>query len=340
VTRTRVAVAMGGTSAERDVSIRSGEAVLEALGRPIESAGARFDALELVVEADGRWRLGDGEPKPAEEVATELRRRADVVFLALHGPGGEDGAIQGFLETIGLPYTGPGVSSSAIAIDKVATRALLAAAGARVAPAVVVREPEWRTEPESCFERISALGRPVFVKPPAQGSSYGVTRVETDGPAELGAAIDGALRFDSRVLVERGIEGTEATAAVLGNASEPELLVLPPVEIRPRSGTYFDYEEKYSEGGAIELCPPETIPLESVQELQRLALLAHRTLGCDGMSRTDAIVSRDGPVLLEVNTIPGLTSRSLLPRAAAAAGISFPELVARIVDLALRRFRP
>ncbi len=332
--RPRVAVAHGGRSAEREISLRSGRSVMAQFDR------TRYETVSLVVGSDGRWQLGDGEPRSPGAAAAALRAEGiDVVFLALHGPGGEDGVVQGLLESEGIPYTGSGVAASALAMDKIATRAVLTAAGIRCAPGVVVDRSAWRAEPGPLRDAIARLGRPVFVKAANQGSSYGVRRVATADAAALDAAIEHALGFGPRVVVERAIAGIEATVPVLGNADDGELRVLPPVEIRPRKADHFDLKEKYDADGASEICPPESLSEEQVRALGRVGLLAHRALGCDGLSRTDVIVAADGPFVLEVNTLPGLTERSLFPRAAAAAGLPFPELLHELVALALARAR-
>lgn len=326
----RVAVAMGGRSAEREVSLRSGAAVLEALDRE------RFEPVSLVIESDGRWRVGDAAPASSVEAVAALRSAGvEVVFLALHGPGGEDGAIQGFFEWAGLRYTGSGVAASAIAMDKVAARAVLAMAGLDVAPAVVVERGSWPEQRARVLASIAALGRPVFVKAPNQGSSFGVTRVAEAGDAAVERALEATFEFGPKVLVERAIVGVEVTAPVLGNARDAALLALPLVEIRPRRKDYFDYHEKYSADGAEELCPAVSLTEEQAARARAAGERAHRALGCDGMSRTDLIVSGDRVVVLEVNTIPGLTTRSLLPKAASAAGLPFGALVTRVLDLAL-----
>jgi D-alanine-D-alanine ligase len=338
MTALRVAVAMGGTAAEREVSLRSGQAVLAALAPPASLDGNPYDPLPLVGERDGRWSFAGGPARGAAEVAAELvRARVEVVFIALHGPGGEDGTIQGFLEVLNIPYTGPGVASSSIAMDKVFARSVLEAAGLRCAPGVVVGTADWRDAATRALRirQIAGLGFPLFVKAPTQGSSFGVSRVERE--ADVAAAVETSFQFGPRVLAEKGIAGVEVTAPTLGNSNDGELLALPPVEIRPTSGAFFDYNEKYSKGGAEELCPPRSLSEAQVARVKEAGALAHRALQCDGMSRTDMIVAGPDVYVLEVNTIPGLTERSLLPQAAAAAGISFPELVGRIIRLALHR---
>ncbi|MBI3817765.1 MAG: D-alanine--D-alanine ligase [Planctomycetes bacterium] len=330
--RKRVAVAMGGPSAEREVSLRSGGAVLRSMDLNL------YEPMPLEWRADGLWNYNHRSGLGAADAAAELlKSRADVVFIALHGPGGEDGTIQGFLEILKIPYTGPRVAASAFAMDKIATRAMLRDAGLPCPRAVQFDAAAWVRDRTILLKSIADLGRPVFVKAPTQGSSFGVTRVANHNQSELEKAVADALRFGNRVLVETGIAGIEVTAPTLGNARGGELLSLLPVEIRPRAKDYFDYHEKYSPDGALELCPPESLSAEQIADVQRLGRESHLALQCDGMSRTDMIVTNDGIFILEVNTIPGLTERSLLPRAAAASGIPFSLLITKIIEFALSR---
>ncbi|MFN0205398.1 MAG: D-alanine--D-alanine ligase [Planctomycetota bacterium] len=339
MTALRVAVVMGGTSAEREVSLRSGTAVMSALDPNC------YEAIACIGEPDGTWTLA-GECVAPEELGAALKRRgAGVVFIALHGPGGEDGKLQSLFDICNIPYTGSGAAASAVAMDKIFTRAVLEASGLRCAPAVIVNEFEWRSGArDNITDRAFALGAPLsgaslFVKAPTQGSSFGVTKVDINNTAALPAAIDHAFQFGPRILIERGIAGVEVTVPILGNANDLELFALAPVEIRPKQSAFFDYNEKYSASGAEEICPPRSLTKERVAEISKYGERAHRALQCDGMSRTDMIVTENEVFILEVNTIPGLTERSLLPQSAAASGIPFPELVSRIIQFALRRFR-
>ncbi|MCI0589305.1 MAG: D-alanine--D-alanine ligase [Planctomycetes bacterium] len=346
--RIQIAVVMGGESGEREISLLSGEAVAAALER------SRFDVRPVVVAAQGRWLVGRRGLRAGEEFdssnfpfeagspAASVRRLAElgteVAFLALHGPRGEDGLVQGLLEMERIPYTGPGVLASALAMDKGLARVVLRAAGLPVPEGFEETSARYRRAPDEVLERIAqAVGYPCFVKPLAQGSSLGVSRLPD--PSGARAAIDEALSFGVRFLVERAVEGPEVTCAVLGNHLEEDLLALPPVEIVPTRDGFFTMREKYRSDGAEEYCPPRSVPANVVAAVKEIATAAHRALRCDGMSRTDLRVSPDGtPFVLEVNTIPGLTERSLLPKAAVAAGIPFHELCARLVDLARRRF--
>lgn len=301
-----IAVLSGGTSAERDVSLNTGTQVATAL----ESRGHRVTMLD---SAD----LGFIE-----------RLRAggfDAAFICLHGRFGEDGTVQGVLEILGIPYVGSGVLASALAMDKVMSKRVFMAEGLPTPPFVVVRAGE----PANHGAISAHVGEKCVVKPASEGSSVGMSIVHE--PRELPAAVELALEHDSTVLVEAFVPGTELTVGVIGN---DELRALPTLEVVPVH-EFYDYESKYVPGMSNHIIPARVA--ESVRtECQQVALAAHRALGCRGMSRSDMIVTPDGDVyLLEVNTIPGMTRTSLLPDAASAAGIEFPELCDRLVRLAL-----
>lgn len=333
----KVVVLMGGDSAERGVSLKTGTQVLNALDP------AKFDVFAIDTKT-GQLELPDSArpvlPLPAEggdaTSLTELSRltpgeRPDVVFVALHGPGGEDGTVQGFLEMLRIPYTGSGVLASALAMDKVRCKTLLQASGVPVPAGMLFAKndgPRLRKAPQ---EIALQLGFPVVIKPNRQGSSYGTTIVK-DAEGVKEALID-ALRYDTHALVEECLVGREITVAVLGN--DLDAFALPPVEIIAKDG-FFDFTAKYSTGesGAVEICPAE-IGEDATHEAKLLALECHRALGCKGMSRTDMFVTEDGCVVLETNTIPGMTPTSLLPKAAAAAGISFSQLLEKLIGYAI-----
>lgn len=302
-----VALLMGGTSAEREVSLNTGAQVAAAL----ETAG---HTVERIDTAD----LG---------FIDVLRARPfDVVFICLHGRKGEDGTIQGLLEVLGLPYVGSGVLASALAMDKVASKHIFVAAGLLTPAYVTLHE-----KPADIAPIVEMFGPKLVVKPASEGSSVGMSIVH--GPEELAPAIDLAFRHDSTVLVEQFVPGVEVTVGVLGNE---QLEVLPTLEIVPEH-EFYDYESKYVPGMSSHIIPAR-ISDELQAECQRIALEAHRAVGCRGMSRSDTIVTAEGEVyLLELNTIPGMTSTSLLPDSARAAGIEFPQLCDRLVRLALER---
>ena len=323
MSKLKVAVLMGGTSAERDVSLSTGRQILNSLDP------ARYTVYALDT-ASGQTFLPAGvtahlETLTASDALTPVTaltqlpqvaagRRPDVVFIALHGPGGEDGTVQGMLEVIGIPYTGSGVLASALAMDKAMSKRVLTASGVQMPVDVTVRHGD---EPASTAG-VDALSLPAVVKPSRQGSTIGMTIVKERG--QMAAALATAFALDDTVLVEQFITGTEITVPILGNA---DLEVLPIVEIVPASG-FYDYAAKYTAGATDEIVPAR-ISDAVAAEARRTALLCHRTLGCRGMSRTDMIVTPAGDIYtLEVNTIPGMTPTSLLPRAAEAAGIPFP----------------
>lgn len=306
LTQARIGVLMGGRSAERAVSLRTGQAVHAALLRRGYQAVA-IDADASVVQ---------------QLQAQEVR----IAFLALHGPGGEDGTIQGLLETIGVPYTGSGVRASAIAMHKATAKALLRFHGIPVPPGEVVRAVHQNKGRLSRLPR--GLNWPVIVKPAAQGSTVGVTIVR--GPSGWRGALRLAHEFEPEALVESYIPGREVTVSVLDGTP------LPAIEIVAPAG-FYDYAAKYEKGLSRYLCPaPLTRRLD--ERIRDLAVRAYEVIGCEGAARVDFRVTRRGrPYVLEVNTIPGMTETSLLPMAAAQAGIDYDSLSERILASALRR---
>lgn len=355
----RVGVLLGGTSAEHDVSVCSGLNVLDAL------EGGRYLPVPVYIDPGGDWHFGfrpeppsldrpsgtgDARGVPPRSLAPvapsttrgvletlRARERLDVAFLALHGPGGEDGCLQGLLSLAGVPFTGSGVLASALAMDKERTKRLLAAVGAPTAAHEVVVASESRADPATVQTAVlERIGLPCVVKPVTGGSSFG-TRVVADAD-ELPEALSAAFAEDERVLVEAHVRGTEVTCGVLGGGPHELMEALPLTEIVPAADTFFDFRAKYT-AGACEEITPARVDAAVAAEVQRLALLAHETLGCEGMSRTDFILGSEGPCLLETNTIPGLTRTSLLPQGAAAAGIAFVQLIERLVFSALLRAR-
>jgi D-alanine-D-alanine ligase len=356
VRRVRVGVLTGGASAERDISLATGAQIAASMDparyevvlldplafmsrNPAITAEQREQAQRLV-QGGGRLEPNHQLPRGLEsqiESASKALVPAtrvmaseepiDVVLIALHGTWGEDGRIQGLLDTLGLPYTGSGVLASALAMDKEVAKQVLASAGIDVPRGVVVRGTE-----KAELAAAAAVGLPAFVKPVASGSSVGATIVS--GQAELEPAIRDALRYDDRVLVEELIKGRELTVAVIGN---DELQALPVIEIKTKRA-FFDYSAKYDAGESEEICPAD-IPPEVAKRAQDIALRAHVALRCRGMSRTDLMWSGQRMAALEVNTIPGMTANSLLPKAARAAGIAFGDLLSRLVDWSLEDAR-
>ncbi|WP_336855328.1 D-alanine--D-alanine ligase [Pseudescherichia vulneris] len=302
----KVAVLLGGTSAEREVSLNSGAAVL---------AGLREGGV-------------DAHPvDPRDTDVTQLKSMGfDKVFIALHGRGGEDGTLQGLLELTGLSYTGSGVMASAISMDKLRSKLLWQGAGLPVAPwAAVTRKEFEQGLDEDVQQHIASLGLPLIVKPSREGSSVGMSKV--DEADALHAALALAFQHDEEVLVEKWLSGPEFTVAVLGEE------ILPSIRIQP-AGTFYDYEAKYLSDETQYFCP-SGLEAEREAQLRDLVLKAWTVLGCRGWGRIDAMQDRDGHFyLLEANTSPGMTSHSLVPMAARQAGLSFSQLVVRILELA------
>jgi D-alanine-D-alanine ligase len=329
----KIAVLMGGTSAERDVSLASGIRITEAL----RQAGHEVTAVDTVAgvlsPADEQRLLAGGVVKTAPPDTKSLVRmnaamqgtlkalpRADVLFLALHGGQGEDGTLQALLDLTGVPYTGSGHLASALAMDKDLSKHLFRAAGVPTA--------DWLMAPATAEEVRTSLGFPVIVKPSKQGSTVGLSIVKD--PEQLQPAIDAALEHDDEVMIERFIAGRELTVGILGDE------VLPVGEIISKNEIY-DYEAKYTPGMAVEEFPAKLTQAEA-ETVQRLAKKAFDALKLRGYARIDFRMATDGTFYcLEANTLPGMTQTSLIPQAAAAAGISFPELCDRIVQIALAK---
>jgi D-alanine-D-alanine ligase len=264
--------------------------------------------------------------------ASSEPRRLDVIFVAIHGQWGEDGTIQGMLELLGIPYVGSGVLASALAMDKVMAKTVLAASGIEVPRGFVVTAGELPANADAILAQAKDIGYPLVSKPVRQGSSVGVVMV--DGPDELIPAIEQGLALDERVMVEERLRGTELTVGVIANGAG--LRALPVIEIATKA-EFFDYRAKYDPALTDEICPAR-ITDELATRVQEVAMAAHRALGCRDLSRTDMIATDDGRVVaLEVNTIPGMTANSLLPKAARVAGIDFGELCSMLLEAALAR---
>jgi D-alanine-D-alanine ligase len=305
----RVALISGGRSAEREVSVNSAKQVYQALNK------AKYDIRRYDPRDDLAKLLAD-----AHEI--------DVALIILHGRLGEDGTIQGMLELLEVPYHGSGVLGSALGMNKIIAKRLYEHAGLPVARWLVLEGDE--PDPVSLVEK--TLGFPAVVKPEQEGSTIGITIVRK--PEELGPALELARRYDRLVLVEEFLKGVEITGAVLGNRN-PQ--ALPLVEIVPgEQYGFFTYEAKYTPGATREICPARLSEART-RQAQEYAVRAHKALKCRGYSRTDMIACDDEVYILETNTIPGMTATSLFPQAAAAAGISFPQLLDRLIELALEK---
>jgi D-alanine-D-alanine ligase len=368
--RIRLAVLYGGRSAEHQVSVVSARSVMEALDPD------RFEVVPIAITRDGAWLLparspleltaSDGGLPEVEAAGTELAVRpergsgglmvsppegrgsgglkpsppegrgiggVDVVFPILHGPFGEDGTVQGLFELADLPYVGSGVLGSALAMDKAMAKVVLAQAGLPQAPYLVVPERDWRADPGRVVAEVAGrLAYPVFTKPARLGSSIGITKVKT--PDGLAGGLAAALAHDTKALVEQGVAARELECGVLGNEA-PEASVVG--EVIP-SHEFYDFEAKYLDD-ALKLEIPAQIPDTVRAQVRELSLRAFQALDCEGFARVDFFYEEAaGRVLVnEVNTIPGFTPKSMFPMLWAASGLAYPDLVARLVDLAVER---
>jgi len=301
---------MGGRSSEREISIKTGKQISQAL------RGEGYEVKEI---------------DPAGALVKDLKDfQPDVVFIALHGKYGEDGTIQGLLELLGFPYTGPGVLSSALCMDKVIAKKVMCYEGIPTPSFQVITE---QLDDGAMENLIKELGLPLVVKPSKQGSAIGVSIVRKTG--ELEKALTEALKYDQAVLVEEYIDGTELTAAVLGTKNPR---VLPLIEIVSET-EFYDFTAKYSPGMSHHIIPARISP-EAARKVEELALRTYRAMDCRQLSRVDFMLNSEGePFVLETNTIPGMTETSLFPESAKAAGISFTELVSLLADEAFELFK-
>ncbi len=365
MSRLRVGIVTGGRSAEHEVSVASAESVLRAIDR------RRYEPYLIYIDRDGRWRLPEGPAKelgapslasllgaetPGEhterlrlggadhpllvadaaeglQAQTALRSLADaidVAFLVVHGPFGEDGTLQGFLELAGIPYTGAGVLASAVAMDKVVFKDLMRGHGLPVLDYTSFRRSTWRAEPEHVQREVaSRIGDASVVKPARLGSSVGMSLVHA--AAELPAALDEAFRWDSKAIVEAYLPGArELECGVLGN-DEP--IVFEPGEV-VSSHEFYDYESKYVPGLA-QVIPRAEIEPDVAARLKEVALAAYRAVDAAGMARVDFLAAGGDLYLSEMNTLPGFTATSMYPKQAELAGITFEELIARLIELGL-----
>ncbi len=332
--RLRVALVAGGRSSEHEISLASGRSVLEALD-PV-----RYEVVSVAIGRDGRWALAAGAdapaaigsssaetlPVPAGAATLAALGAVDVVLPILHGPFGEDGTVQGLLELAGIPYVGAGVAASALAMDKDLFKKVMRASGIPVARHQAIRLGDPVDNP---------FGYPVFVKPARLGSSVGISKVHDE--AELGPAVELARRHDEKVLVEEFVRGIEVECGVLGNLRPPPVASLPG-RIDTLEHEWYDYASKYDEGGMELVIPPE-LPPETVQLVQQRAVDAFVASDCEGMARVDLFVREgDNEVIVnELNTIPGFTATSVYTRLFEASGIAYPELLDRLIELALER---
>jgi D-alanine-D-alanine ligase len=359
--RVRVAVVFGGRSNEHAISCVSAGSILRNLDPQ------RFEVVAVGITPEGSWVLTDGNPDalaitnrqlpgvssasgtelalPADPQrrgqlvslppgAGEVLASVDVVFPVLHGPYGEDGTIQGLLELAGVPYVGAGVLASAAGMDKEFTKKLLAAEGLPVGPHVVLRPSQPALHPEEC----ELLGVPVFVKPARGGSSIGVSRVSSWD--QLPAAVAHARQHDPKVIVEAAIHGRELECGVLempnGTVEASTLGEIRVAGVRGREDSFYDFATKYLDDAA-ELDVPAKVDDDVADAVRQLAIRAFRAIDCQGLARVDFFLTDDGPVINEINTMPGFTTISMYPRMWAASGVEYPTLLATMVDTALAR---
>jgi D-alanine-D-alanine ligase len=324
VTPLRVAVLGGGRSSEHEVSLASAASIRAGL----EEGG--HTPVEIEIGRDGVWR------RDGEELALVLGRGladADVAFPALHGPFGEDGTVQGLLECLDVPYVGAGVLASALCMDKLVFKELMREGGVPQVEYRSVRADHLQSDRPGVLARLAGLGLPVFVKPARLGSSVGIARVASE--AELVPALEQAFAHDSLALVEAAASGLEVECSVIGNgqpvASEPGEILLAGGE----SG-WYDYEAKYTPGG-MELIVPARLPDHVRERIRELAIDTFVRVGCSGLARVDFFVERDRVLVNELNTMPGFTSTSVFAALWGASGLAYPELLDRLLALALER---
>jgi D-alanine-D-alanine ligase len=348
VNKIRVGIVYGGKSGEHEVSIASAASIFKHLDR------TRYEPVPIRIEKDGRWTLGAKAPtaisaaavlKESHSEALQTvdptravdRQSIDVVFPVLHGPYGEDGTVQGLLELANVPYVGAGVLGSAVGMDKSVMKKLFAAAGLPVGPYLTVLRHEWDRDRAGLTSRVvRELGYPVFVKPANLGSSVGISNARAD--EELGQAMAVALDYDRKVVIEAAVPNArEIECAVLGN-DDPRASI--PGEVIP-SREFYDYEAKYLDEDGSRILIPAPLSPEQVATVQELAVQAFRAVDGAGMSRVDFLLARDtGELYLnEVNTIPGFTTISMYPKMWEASGLPYPDLLDRLIALAIERHR-
>jgi D-alanine-D-alanine ligase len=362
--RQRVAVVFGGTSSEHGVSCLTAAGVLSALDRD------RFDVVGIGITRTGRWVLVDPEaisrlavtdgklPELSENAAEALLMRVssgselavreqsalshlgpvDVALALLHGPFGEDGTIQGLFEMMGTRYVGAGVLASAVGMDKHYMKLVLAGCGLPVGPFVPITPAQWQRDKTACLEATAALHYPVFVKPARGGSSLGISKV--DDPALLEQAVRVAQAYDPKIIVEQGFVGArELECGVLADldGGPPIASVVAEIRVRNKSG-FYDFDAKYLPEEQVDLDVPADVRAELASEVRQLAVQTFEAIGCEGLARVDVFVTHDGRVVVnEINTMPGFTAHSMFPRMWAASGVPYPELIERLITLALRR---
>nr|WP_242511543.1 D-alanine--D-alanine ligase family protein [Cellulomonas sp. HLT2-17] len=362
--RPRVLLLFGGRSGEHAVSCATAGGVLRAIDR------AKYDVVAVGITPAGQWVLVEDDPDrwsivdgrlpevtdgpahvllPQSTAGRGLQVLApdtvpvaigdvDVVFPLLHGPFGEDGTVQGMLDLIDLRYVGAGVLASAVGMDKHFMKLVLAAQGIPIAPFMVLRPGDFARNPAGCTQTIEALGLPVFVKPARAGSSLGISKVSSLD--DLPAAIAEAQRHDPKVIVEVGVVGREIECAVLGSVEGERPRVSQPGEIVVTNSEhgFYDFEAKYLDEASVELTCPADLPVEVIARVRDLALRTFEAIGCEGLARVDVFVTADQQVIVnEINTMPGFTPFSMYPRMWQESGLSYPDLIDELLQLALSR---
>jgi D-alanine-D-alanine ligase len=359
----RVAVVFGGRSSEHAISCVTAGSVLQAIDRE------KYDVVPVGIAQDGRWVLESGDAERLRIAGRELPSvdggaapialsqgaeatdlvvheasqpprtlgEVDVVFPLLHGPWGEDGTIQGMLEMAGVRYVGAGVLASAVSMDKAYMKVVLTAAGLPVMPSVVVTARDWKSDPGACRERAATLGYPLFVKPARGGSSIGISKVHD--ASELDHAIEGALEHDPKLLVEAFAEGAREIECGVLQAPDGTPETSQPAEIRIGGDhEFYDFDAKYLPGEHTEIDIPAKLDDGVADSMRGLAARTFEAVGCEGLARVDFFVMPDGALIVnEINTMPGFTPTSMYPQMWAASGVDYPELVDRLIQLALAR---
>jgi len=338
----KIAVLMGGPSAEREISLITGKAICENLDKkkyeilPVEVDKNRkflMDQKKYLTYNSSKLKKSGGGVGMVKWNDDDWRKsKVDMVFIALHGTFGEDGSLQGLLESLNIPYTGSGVLASALAMNKVFANQIYFANGLPFPRFIHFKKHNWKESREKILsDAKERIGLPCVVKPVDQGSAVGVSIVKTE--EEMIKAIDKNIKQYPWLMVQRFVKGQEATCGVI--EKEGKLMSLPPTHILPNLGEFYDYKSKYAAGGSTHICPAD-FSHEVNHAIQDLAIKCHIALGCRGMSRTDVFVVDDGNLyILETNTIPGMTQTSLFPEAASKAGISFSEMLDLIVKASL-----
>jgi D-alanine-D-alanine ligase len=362
--KTRVLILFGGRSGEHVISCATAGGVMRAIDRD------RYEIVPVGITKAGQWVLAADEPERWEITAGNLPEvtatggevllplavgqrglrvlepgefprelgEVDVVFPLLHGPFGEDGTLQGLLELADVPYVGAGVLASAVGMDKHFMKLVLAGQGLPIAPYTVIRPGEWDRNPVAWTETVAGLGLPVFVKPARAGSSLGITKV--DDLADLPAAIDEARKHDPKVVVEAGVVGREIECAVLGGreGERPRASLPGEIVVTDTNHDFYDFEAKYLDEAGVELSCPADLPEHLVDEVRDVAVRTFEAVGAEGLSRVDVFVTDEGQVIVnEINTMPGFTPFSMYPRMWEKSGISYPELIDELIQLALAR---